>query len=94
MSTRRLLLRLPLTGNCKRLRRQWCNEWRTWTMELNDFVYANEFRFCLQHHDVRIRVWRHRSERLLNCCVIHRHTGPAPSNMVWGGLGFHCAAPL
>ncbi|GFV97679.1 hypothetical protein TNCV_2312661 [Trichonephila clavipes] len=23
-------------------------------------------------------------ERLLNCCVMHRHTGPAPGIMVWG----------
>ncbi|GFV10964.1 hypothetical protein TNCV_4707262 [Trichonephila clavipes] len=31
----------------------------------------------------RIRVSRHRAERLLKCCVMHRHTGPASSIMVW-----------
>ncbi|GFT72393.1 uncharacterized protein TNCV_3609361 [Trichonephila clavipes] len=45
-------------------------------------MFTDEFRFCLQHHDGRIRVWRHRGERLLNCGVIHPHTGPAPSIMI------------
>ncbi|GFX34386.1 transposable element Tcb1 transposase [Trichonephila clavipes] len=34
-------------------------------------------RISLQHHDGRIQVWRHRGERMLNSCVMHRHTGPA-----------------
>ncbi|GFT22178.1 transposable element Tcb1 transposase [Trichonephila clavipes] len=39
-------------------------------------------RICLQHRDGRIRVWRHRGERMLNSCVMHRHTGPAPGIMI------------
>ncbi|GFW96340.1 transposable element Tcb1 transposase [Trichonephila clavipes] len=26
---------------------------------------------------------------MLNSCVMHRHTGPAPSNMVWSGIEYH-----
>ncbi|GFT98328.1 transposable element Tcb1 transposase [Trichonephila clavipes] len=48
------------------------------TTEWNNIVFTDETRFCLQHHDDRIRVWRHRVQRLLNCRVMHRHTGPAP----------------
>ncbi|UYV72348.1 hypothetical protein LAZ67_9002722 [Cordylochernes scorpioides] len=66
LSARRPLLRLPLTQNNRRLRRQWYDERRMSTAES---------RFCLQHHDDRIRVWRHRGERMLNSCVMHRHTG-------------------
>ncbi|GFY35831.1 transposable element Tcb1 transposase [Trichonephila clavipes] len=33
MTTRYPLLHLPLTGNHRRLRHQWCDEWWTWTME-------------------------------------------------------------
>ncbi|GFU70384.1 transposable element Tcb1 transposase [Trichonephila clavipes] len=51
-------------------------------------------RICLKHHDGRIRVWRHRGERILNSCVMHRHTGPAPGIMVWGGIGYHSRTPL
>ncbi|GFX05463.1 transposable element Tcb1 transposase [Trichonephila clavipes] len=31
---------------------------------------------------------------MLNSCVIHRHTGPVPGNMVWGGIGYHSRTPL
>ena len=93
LSARRPLLRLPLTQNHRRLRRQWCDERRMWTAEWNEIVFTDESRFCLQHHDGRIRVWRHRGERMLNSCVMHRHTGPAPGIMVWGGIGYHSRTP-
>ncbi|GFW22772.1 transposable element Tcb1 transposase [Trichonephila clavipes] len=31
---------------------------------------------------------------MLNSCVMHRHTGPAPGIMVWGGIGYHSCTPL
>ncbi|GFX05468.1 transposable element Tcb1 transposase [Trichonephila clavipes] len=31
---------------------------------------------------------------MLNSCVIHRHTGPAPGNMVRDGIGYHSRTPL
>ncbi|MBJ5695529.1 hypothetical protein JGG83_23035 [Salmonella enterica subsp. enterica serovar Derby] len=61
---RRPLLRLPLTLHHRRMRLQWCVERRTWTTEWHDIIFSDESRFCLQHHDGRIRVWRHRGERL------------------------------
>ncbi|GFV73597.1 transposable element Tcb1 transposase [Trichonephila clavipes] len=50
-----------------------------WAAEWNEDT--DESRTCLQHHDGRIRVWRHRGERMLNSCVMHRHIGPAPGIM-------------
>ncbi|GFW32212.1 transposable element Tcb1 transposase [Trichonephila clavipes] len=44
--------------------------------------WIQEVSICLQHHDVRTRVWRHRGERRLNSCVMLRHTGPAPGIMI------------
>ncbi|GFV59435.1 transposable element Tcb1 transposase [Trichonephila clavipes] len=78
---RRPLLGLPLTQNHRRLRHQWCDERRMWVAEWNEVVFTGELRICLQHHDGRIRVWRHRGENILNSCVMHRHTGPAPGIM-------------
>ncbi|GFX46271.1 hypothetical protein TNCV_1372131 [Trichonephila clavipes] len=52
-----------------------------WTAEWNEVVFTDESRICLQDHDGRTRVWRHRGERMLNSCVTHHHTGPAPSIM-------------
>ncbi|GFV74407.1 transposable element Tcb1 transposase [Trichonephila clavipes] len=65
-----------------------------WVAEWNEVVFTDESRICLQHHDGRIRVWRHRGERKLNSCVMHHHTGPAPGIMVWGGIGYHSRTPL
>ncbi|GFT94895.1 transposable element Tcb1 transposase [Trichonephila clavipes] len=48
----------------------------------------------LQLHDCRIRVWRHSGERMLNSCVMYRHTDPASGIMVWGGIGYHFRTPL
>ncbi|UYV80112.1 hypothetical protein LAZ67_18001735 [Cordylochernes scorpioides] len=59
LSAKRLLLRLPFTQNHRRLHRQWCDERRMWTEEWNEIVFTDESRFCLQHHDGWIRVWRH-----------------------------------
>ncbi|GFW45850.1 transposable element Tcb1 transposase [Trichonephila clavipes] len=82
LSARRPLLGLLLTQNHRRLRRQWCDVRRTWVAEWNEVVFTDKSRICLQHHDGRIRVWRHRGERMLNSCVMHHHTGPAPGIMV------------
>ncbi|GFV39248.1 transposable element Tcb1 transposase [Trichonephila clavipes] len=81
LSARHPLLGLPLTQNYRRLRRQRCDERRMWVAEWNEVVFTNESRTCLQHHDGRIRVWRHRGERMLNSCVMHRHTCLAPGIM-------------
>ncbi|GFU64371.1 transposable element Tcb1 transposase [Trichonephila clavipes] len=95
LSAKRPLLGLLLTQNHRRLRRQWCNERRMWVAEWNEVVFTDESRFCLQHQDGRIRVWRenaeNRGERMLN---MHRHTGPAPDTTVWGGIGYHSHSPL
>ncbi|GFX46886.1 transposable element Tcb1 transposase [Trichonephila clavipes] len=93
-ATRRPLLSLPLTQNHRRRRRQWSDEKRMWVAEWNEVVFTDESRICLQHHVGRIRVWRHRRERMLNSCVMHRHTGPAPGIMVWSGIGYHSRTPL
>ncbi|GFV01619.1 transposable element Tcb1 transposase [Trichonephila clavipes] len=94
LSARRSLLGTPLTQNHRRLRRQWCDERRMWVTEWNEVVFTDESRIYLQHHDGRIRVGKHRGEKMLNSCVMHCHTGPAPGIMVWGGIGYHSRPPL
>ncbi|GFT67826.1 transposable element Tcb1 transposase [Trichonephila clavipes] len=78
LSARRPLLGRPLKQNHRRLRRQWCDESKMWAAEWNEVVITDESRICLHHQDGRIRVWRHCGGRMLNSCVMHRHTGPAP----------------
>ncbi|GFU62109.1 transposable element Tcb1 transposase [Trichonephila clavipes] len=71
-----------------------CDRWMQEDVSAAKGVFTDESRICLQHHDGRIRVWRHRGERMLNSCVTHRHTGPAPGIMVWDGIGYHSRTPL
>ncbi|GFV74604.1 transposable element Tcb1 transposase [Trichonephila clavipes] len=65
-----------------------------WVAEWNEAVFTDESRICLQHHDCRIRVWRHHGERMLNSCIMHRPTGPAPGIMVCGGIRYNSRTPL
>ncbi|GFY07292.1 hypothetical protein TNCV_5084791 [Trichonephila clavipes] len=65
-----------------------------WAAEWSEVVFTDKSCICLQHHDGRIRVWRHRGERMLNSCIMHRHTGLASGIMVWGGIGYHSRTPL
>ncbi|GFX29985.1 hypothetical protein TNCV_2616971 [Trichonephila clavipes] len=49
---------------------------------MDEVVFTDESRICLQHHDGRIRVWRRRGEKMLlmlleRRIVMHRHTGRA-----------------
>ncbi|GFV76610.1 transposable element Tc1 transposase [Trichonephila clavipes] len=66
-----------LDANHRRRRRQWCGENRMWAVEWNEIFFTKESGICLEHHDGRIRVCRHRGDRMLNSCIMHRHTGPA-----------------
>ncbi|GFT50503.1 transposable element Tcb1 transposase [Trichonephila clavipes] len=83
LSPRRPLLGLPLTQNHRSLHHQWCEERRMWVTEWHEVVFTDKSRICLQQHDVWIRVWRHRGERMLNSCVMHHHSGSAAGIMVW-----------
>ncbi|GFS83703.1 transposable element Tcb1 transposase [Trichonephila clavipes] len=65
-----------------------------WVVEWNEVVFTDESRICLQHRHGQIRVWRHRGDRMLNSCVMLRHTDPVPGIMVWGGIGYHSRTPL
>ncbi|GFT80612.1 transposable element Tc3 transposase [Trichonephila clavipes] len=65
-----------------------------WVAEWFEVVFTDESRICLQHHDGRIRVWRYCGERMLNSCVMQRHTGTALGIMAWGGIGYHSRSPL
>ncbi|GFX12545.1 transposable element Tcb1 transposase [Trichonephila clavipes] len=65
-----------------------------WVAEWNEVVLTDESSICLQHHVGQFRVRRHRGERMLNSCVMHHHTGPAPGIMVWGGIGYLSHPPL
>ncbi|GFU60896.1 uncharacterized protein TNCV_3372261 [Trichonephila clavipes] len=46
--------------------------------------FSDVLKFCLQHQDDRIRVWRPCGERTLAACIRLRHTEQSPSVMAFG----------
>ncbi|GFW31656.1 transposable element Tcb1 transposase [Trichonephila clavipes] len=72
MSARRPLPRLPLTGNLRCLRHQWCDERWTWTTEWNDIVFTDESRFCLQHLDGQDNARPHLARNVQGFFFIHQ----------------------
>lgn len=88
LSSRRPLLRLPLTMQHRERRRLWCAERQSWIQEWHNVVFSDESRFCVQYSDGRIRVWRLRGDRTSPACIRYRHRGPAPGVMVWAAIGY------
>ncbi|GFW43396.1 hypothetical protein TNCV_2924441 [Trichonephila clavipes] len=56
--------------------------------------YDDKWILHMPHHDCRNRVWRHRDEKLLNCCVMHSHKGAVTGIMAWFAIGFPYRTPL
>ncbi|GFT92791.1 transposable element Tcb1 transposase [Trichonephila clavipes] len=83
---------LPLTLQHRQERLQCCDQRRIWAHEWRDVLFSDESKFCLQHQDNRICVWRHRDERTLAAYIPHRHTGPSPGEIVWGAIGLSVAS--
>ena len=49
-------------------------------------LFTDETRFCLDHHDGRVRVWRRRGERFADSCVRSSRQGRGGSVMIWAGI--------
>ncbi|GFV43887.1 transposable element Tcb1 transposase [Trichonephila clavipes] len=51
-------------------------------------------RFCLQHQDSYIHVWRHHRKQTSAAYFRSFHTGPSPGVMVWGAIRYKSRSPL
>ncbi|GFY36377.1 transposable element Tc3 transposase [Trichonephila clavipes] len=58
------------------------------------FVFSDETRFNLWHHDGRIGVRRYAGERHIPECIIERHSRRTPGVMVWGAIAYHGRSQL
>ena len=84
-----------LTPERRRYRKLWCQQHLRWTQQQwKSVVFTDEPRFCLNMHDARARVWRHRGERYANCCVRQVDRWRGGSVMVWGGISWRHKTPL
>ena len=68
-------------------RLQWSNERVAWqSMEWQQIVFSDEFRFCLSTADGRIRVYRLVTESYLDECGLEKDRNGGGSVMVWGAM--------
>nr|KAG5692720.1 hypothetical protein BaRGS_033831 [Batillaria attramentaria] len=50
-------------------------------------LFSDESRFCIDHADGRVRVWRRRGDRYADNCVVENNAWGGPSLMLWGAIG-------
>jgi hypothetical protein len=76
-----------LTPVHRRNRRNFAQLHRDWTPEQwSNVLFTDESRFCIDHNDGRIRVWRRPGERYIDSTVQEIVAFGGGSIMVWGGI--------
>ena len=59
-----------------------------------DVIFSDESRFCVNHSDGRMRVYRRQGERYHDDCVRQSDRFGGPSVMVWGAINANFKSPL
>ena len=87
MRARRPAIRIPLSVNHRRARREWCQEHHAWDEEdWESVLFTDESKFCLDFTDGRRRVWRRKGERYHDATIEEHDRYGGGSVMVWGGI--------
>nr|KAG5698574.1 hypothetical protein BaRGS_027085 [Batillaria attramentaria] len=76
------------TGEHKMARLQWAQGHLNWNnVRWQNVLFSDESRFCIDHADGRVRVWRRRGDRYADNCVVENNAWGGPSLMLWGAIG-------
>ena len=67
---------------------------RHWHAERQNVVFSDESRFNMSYNDGRIHVRHYAGECNLRACILQQHSGPMPSVMVWGTIGYNMRSHL
>nr|KAG5688132.1 hypothetical protein BaRGS_010473 [Batillaria attramentaria] len=77
-----------LTVRHRQARLQWAQGHLNWNnVRWQNVLFSNESRFCVDHADGRVRVWRRRGDRYADNCVVENNAWGGPSLMLWGAIG-------
>nr|KAG5705303.1 hypothetical protein BaRGS_010754 [Batillaria attramentaria] len=69
-------------------RLQWAQGHLNWNnVRWQNVLFSDEIRFCIDHADRRVRVWRRRGDRYAHNCVVENNAWGGPSLMLWGAIG-------
>lgn len=82
-------IRIPLSVDHKKRRKQWCQEHSTWSQEQwRAVMWSDESRFTLDFHDGRIHVHRLPGHRFAPCCLREHDRYGGGSVMVWAAIWY------
>nr|KAG5695720.1 hypothetical protein BaRGS_004465 [Batillaria attramentaria] len=71
-------------------RLQWAQGHLNWNnVRWQNVLFSDESRFCIEHADGRVRVWRRRGDRYADNCVVENNAWGGPSLMLWGAIGLN-----
>ena len=87
--------RPPLTPEHRRLRLDFSQEHRNIPLaRLSSILFTDESKFCVDLNDGRRRVWRQKSERFRDCCVLEHDRFGGLSVLVWDGISYDGSTDL
>nr|KAG5704581.1 hypothetical protein BaRGS_031845 [Batillaria attramentaria] len=72
----------------RQARLQWTQGHLNWNnVRWQNVLFSDESRFCIDHADGRVRVWRRRGDRYADNCFKENNAWGGPSLMLWGAIG-------
>nr|KAG5710725.1 hypothetical protein BaRGS_035127 [Batillaria attramentaria] len=78
------MLKIP----SEQARLQWAQGHLNWNnVRWQNVLFSDESRFCIDHADGRVRVWKRRGDRYADNCVVENNAWGGPSLMLWGAIG-------
>lgn len=79
-----------LTPHHRRERLAWARQHVNWRLrDWRRVLFSDEKRFCIDHVDGRVKIWRRRSERFAEANILHHDRWGGASVMVWGAIGLN-----
>ena len=76
-----------LTRRHRQARLNWAIAHRNWRRRhWANILFSDECRFCIDHNDGSVRVWRRDGQRFHPNNMLQQNAWGGPSAMIWGGL--------
>ncbi|KAK7110266.1 hypothetical protein V1264_014168 [Littorina saxatilis] len=77
-----------LTVRHRQARLHWALGHLNWNnVRWQNVLFSDESRFCIDHADGRVRVWRRSGYCYADNCVVENNAWGGPSLMLWGAIG-------
>ncbi|GFS21590.1 transposable element Tcb1 transposase [Elysia marginata] len=90
LRARRPYIGLILAQRHRHQRTLWAQDYAAWDrIQWRSVEFTDESRFCIDHADGRVRVWRRSGERYQADCVREHDRWGGASLMMWGAISYN-----